>query len=337
MRILIIGAGAVGGYFGARLAAAGRDVTFLVRPARAQQLQQGGLQVFSPHGDLKVQPKLLLASVLAENPDPFDLILVSTKAYSLAAAMDDFAPAVGPGTTILPLLNGLAHLDALDARFGAKHVLGGSTRIVADLDTEGRVRQMELLQDISFGERDKRITPRVQAIDVALGDAGFHSVLQPDILAYMWQKWTFLAALGAITCLLRGTIGQVVAAPGGLEIARQAIAETDAIATANGYPTPPPFLENTSSRLLKAGSPLTASMYRDLSKGAPVEADHILGDMLARGRTHGVAAPILQAAYAQLSIYSSARAATANDSSARAATANDFSARAGNANASGIG
>jgi 2-dehydropantoate 2-reductase len=142
-----------------------------------------------------------------------------------------------------------------------------------------------------------------------LRDAGFEAVLQPDILAYMWQKWTFLAALGAITCLLRGSIGQVVAAPGGLETARAIIAETDAIATANGYPTPKAFLDNTSSRLLKPGSPLTASMFRDMSKGAPVEADHILGDLLARGRAQSVATPLLQAAYAQLSVYSSARAA----------------------------
>jgi 2-dehydropantoate 2-reductase len=313
MRILIIGAGAVGGYFGARLTAAGRDVTFLVRPARAGQLRRHGLRVSSPHGDLAVQPKLLLASDLAANPKLFDLILVSVKAYSLAAAMEDFAAAVGPGTAIVPMLNGMAHLDALDARFGADRVLGGSTRIVADLDAEGRVEQIEKLQDIHYGERfgpkgkgGGAITPRIQAIDAALGGAGFDAILSPDILAVMWQKWTFLAALGAITCLLRGAIGQIIAAPGGTETARAMIEETDAIATANGYPTPQAFLENTKSRLLKAGSPLTASMFRDMSKGAPVEADHILGDMLARGRAQDISTPLLQAAYAQLSIYSRA-------------------------------
>jgi 2-dehydropantoate 2-reductase len=316
MHILIIGAGAVGGYFGARLAAAGRDVTFLVRPPRAEHLLRYGLQVVSPHGDLNVQPKVLLASELAANPQPFDLILVSVKAYSLAAAMEDFAPAVGPLTAIVPMLNGMAHLDALDGRFGVDRVLGGSTRIVADLDGQGRVVQIEKLQDIHYGERigpkekdGSSITARVQAIDAALRDAGFDANLSSDILAFMWQKWTFLAALGAITCLLRGAIGQVVAAPGGLETARAMIEETDAIATANGYPTPQTFLENTTSRLLKAGSPLTASMFRDMSKGAPVEADHILGDMLARGRAHGVSTPLLQAAYAQLSVYSAALAA----------------------------
>jgi len=307
MKILVIGAGAVGGYFGARLAAAGRDVTFLVRERRAAQLRAGGLHVFSPQGDVSVTPKLLLAAELAAHPQPFDLILLSTKAYSLAAAMEDFAPAVGSETTILPLLNGMAHLEALDARFGAAHVLGGSTRIVADLDAQGRVHSFEALHDLNYGELDRSLTPRIEAIQAAFADAGFEARLQPDILAFMWGKWVFLAALGAITCLVRGSIGQVVAAPGGRETAAAILHETAAIAAANGYPTPAPFFEHTSARLLKAGSTLTASMYRDLSKGEPVEADHILGDLLARGRAHGVPAPLVTAAYAQLSVYAAGR------------------------------
>ena len=301
MRTLIIGAGAVGGYFGARLTAAGRDVTFLVHPARAEKLRRDGLHVTSLEDSFHVQPKLLLAGEITA---PFDLILVSTKAYSLAAAMEDFAPAVGPQTTILPMLNGMAHLDVLIARFGESPVLGGSTRIVADVDAEGIIHSLEALNDIRFGERDKSVTPRVQAIETHLSNAGFDAILSPDILAFMWNKWVFLAALGAITCLLRASIGQVVAAPGGTDTIRAILAETVAIATANGYPTPAPFLEHSTARLLKPDSQLTASMYRDLMRGAPVEADHILGDMIARGRAHGVNAPLLQAAYAQLSIYS---------------------------------
>jgi len=306
MRILIIGAGAVGGYYGARLAAAGRNVTFLVRAARAAQLRAIGLQITSPHGDLSLTPKLLLAS---EITGPFDLILLSTKAYSLDAAIDDFAPAVGPDTMILPLLNGMKHLDKLIARFGEGPILGGSTNIVADLDPEGRIRQMELLQDINFGERDKSVTPRIQAVAATLANAGFNDKLCPDILAVMWQKWALLSAMGSITCLLRGSIGAVVAAPGGTETALRILAECVAIATANGYPPTQPYLENITARLTKPGSPLTASMYRDLQKGARVEADHILGDLLARGHAHGVVTPLLQAAYVQLSIYSSSLSA----------------------------
>jgi 2-dehydropantoate 2-reductase len=294
MRILVIGAGAVGGYFGGRLAAAGRDVTFLVRPARAAQLQRTGLQIFDPYGDVRVQPKLLLAEDLKANPKAFDLIVLSTKAYSLDAAIEDFAPAVGSETVILPLLNGMRHLDALDARFGEEHVVGGSTQIVADLDAEGRVHSMTQLHDLNFGERDKTVTARIKAN------------LKPDILTVLWQKWTLLAALGAITCLLRGAIGAVVAAPGGLETARAIIAECVAITTANGYPMEAEYHAVVTQRLTEAGSTLTASMYRDLQKGAPVEAGHILGDLLARGRGHGVEAPLVKAAFAQLSVYSAA-------------------------------
>jgi len=271
-------------------------------------LRRNGLQVISPQGDVTVPaPQLLLAQDLTAKPQTFDLILLSTKAYSLEAAMEDFAPAVGAETAILPLLNGIAHLDKLVARFGEAHVLGGSTRIVADIDAEGRVHSMEALHDLNFGERDATVTPRIEAIDALLNNAGFEAKLQADIVAFMWQKWVFLAALGAITCLIRGSIGQVVAAPGGVETAQGILNETSTVAAANGYPTPGPFLEHTTARLLKAGSPLTASMYRDMTRGAAVEADHILGDMIARGKAKGVETPLLKAAYAMLSVYSAAR------------------------------
>ena len=304
MRILAIGAGAVGGYFGGRLAAAGRDVTFLVRSARAEQLRRSGLRIFDPYGDVQVRPKLLLAEELKARPEVFDLIVLSTKAYALEAAMEDFAPAVGGATVILPLLNGLRHLEALDARFGAEKVVGGFTYIVADMDAEGGVHSMTQLHDLSFGERDKAVTARIQAIDEMLRGAGFDAYLKPDILAAMWQKWALLAAMGAITCLMRGSIGAVVAAPGGAETARAIIAECVAMATANGYPPEATALAMMTQRLTEAGSPLTASMYRDLQRGSRVEADHILGDLLERGRKHGVEAPLVRAAYVQLSVYS---------------------------------
>lgn len=301
MRILVIGAGAVGGYFAARLAAANRDVTLLVRPARAAQLRVTGLEVLSPQGNVTVQPKLLLASEIKE---PFDLILLSTKAYSLAAAMDDFAPAVGPHTAILPLLNGLRHIDTLTKRFGEQAVLGGSTRIVADLDAEGRIHQFGPLHDIIFGERSRTLTPRIQAIDATLRDCGFPTTLSPDILASMWMKWTLLSSLAATTCLLRGSVGQIAATPYGPETTRAIIAESAAIVAANGYPQKPEFLAQHAARMTEPGSALTASMFRDLTKGQPVEADQILGDFLARGAAHNVSTPLLAAAYVQLSVYS---------------------------------
>jgi 2-dehydropantoate 2-reductase len=300
LRILVIGAGAVGGYFAARLAAAGRDVTILVRPARAAQLRSIGLQVFSPHGDVTVQPKLLLASELKET---FDLILLSTKAYSLAAAMDDFAPTVGPDTAIVPLLNGMAHLQALTARFGEQAVLGGASRIVADLDAEGRVHQFGPLHDIVFGERTREVTPRIQAIDATLRDCGFPTMLSPDILASMWMKWMLLSSLAGTTCLLRASVGQIEAMKYGRETVYAIVDESASVAAANGYPQDAKFIESHKARMTEPGSALTASMFRDLTKGQPVESEQILGDFLARGAGCGVATPLLMAAYVQLSVY----------------------------------
>jgi len=306
MRILVVGAGAVGGYFGARLAAAGRDVTFLVRERRATQLRQIGLVLKSSSGDLTIAPadlKLISAQELAASKSTFDLILLATKAYALDTAMDDFAPAIGADTAILPVLNGMRHLDMLSARFGGEHVLGGSSRIVGDLDPDGRVLHIEHWQDLVFGERDKSITPRIEAIAKTLHGAGFEDQLSPDILAFMWHKWMLLASMAGLTCLLRGNIGEIARAPFGVETQRSFIAECAAIAAASGYPTSDKSLATVTARLTDPQSVLTASMYRDLQKNSPVEADHILGDLLRRGNAMGLHSPLLQAAYVQLSVY----------------------------------
>jgi len=306
MRILVVGAGAVGGYFGARLAAAGRNVTFLVRERRAAQLRKIGLVLKSSSGDLTIPPadlKLISAQELAASKSTYDLILLATKAYALDTAMDDFAPAVGADTAILPLLNGMRHLDMLSQRFGSEHVLGGSTRIVGDVDPEGRVLHIENWQDLVFGERDKRVTPRIEAIAKTLHDAGFQDQLSPDIIAFMWQKWVLLASMAGITCLLRGNIGEIARAPFGVETQRAFLAECAAIASASGYPTAEKPYAAVTARLTDPESVLTASMYRDLQKNSPVEADHILGDLLRRGSALGIHSPLLQAAYVQLSVY----------------------------------
>jgi 2-dehydropantoate 2-reductase len=306
MRILVIGAGAVGGYFGARLHKAGRNVTFLVRERRAEQLRRNGLHVIEPETEFTIQPNLLTAAELHAAPQHFDLILLSTKAYQLAAAIEDFAPAVGPNTAILPLLNGMAHLDTLAARFGRHAVLGGSTRISADLDAEGRVIDMDkLLHDIHFGELDATVTPRIQAIDALLRHSDFDLFLEPDVVAFMWNKWTVLSALASITCLLRGSIGAVEAVPYGKQTALAILAESLAIATANGYPPPPAFLAAVETRLTLPGSDLTASMHRDMMRNAPVEVDHILGDLLSRAKD--LDTPLLRAAFVQLSVYNAKR------------------------------
>ncbi|HEV2578492.1 MAG TPA: ketopantoate reductase family protein [Acidobacteriaceae bacterium] len=303
MRILIVGAGATGGFYGGRLAQIGRDVTFLVRAARAEKLRRNGLQIVSPLGDATIQPQLITADELRAKPRPFDLVLLATKSYSLEAAIEDFAPAVGAETAILPILNGMRQLDLLDARFGSERVLGGTCRINSDVDAEGRILQLSTLGDLTFGERNGQHTPRIERIDNELNGALFKVVLSPDVLAAMWNKWYILAALNIICILPRGTCGEVVAVPRGLAFANASIDECIAVATANGYPPSDKLIEWDRKRLTEPGSDLTSSMYRDMMKNAAVEADHIIGDLVARAEAHNVAAPLLCATYVQLKVY----------------------------------
>ena len=300
MRILIVGAGAVGGYFGGRLAQAGRDVTFLVRPSRAKQLAQHGLRIISPHGDAVLSPKLISADKIDA---PYDIIFLSVKAYALETAMNDFAAAVGPETIIFPVLNGMRHIDILTKRFGEHAVIGGVCLVAAEIDHQGRIVQLADFQRLVYGERNGETTPRLKALDATLRGAGFDARLLPDIMQAMWEKWVQLASLGAITCLMRGTIGEIVAAPGGAELSIDVLNESVAIATACGQKASEKVLSRHAAAMTAPGSSLTSSMYRDLRKGAPVEADHILGDFIERGSANGVTTPLLRAAFVNLRVY----------------------------------
>src|SRR5262245_60058121 len=193
MRFLVVGAGATGGYFGGRLLEAGRDVTFLVRPARAEQLAAAGLTIASPAGDVTLRsPPTVLAAGLKE---PFDVVILSCKAYDLGGAIESFAPAVGPGTAVVPLLNGMRHLDGLDARFGAGRVLGGPCFISAKRGEAGRIVHVSDIHRLTFGERAGGRSSRVEALAAAMAGAKFEAVASDEVLLVMWEKWVFLASL----------------------------------------------------------------------------------------------------------------------------------------------
>src|SRR3712207_529946 len=192
MRVLVVGAGALGGYFGGRLLEAGREVTFLVRPARAEQIARHGLRIESMHGDADLRPRTVTA---ADPGGPYDLILLAVKVYSLDAAMDDLAPAVGPATAILPLLNGMRHLDLLAARFGPERVLGGTANIAATLGPEGQVlQQMMPSHDLTFGEVAGGASERVRAIATPCEGAKFAARASEEMLQEMWEKWVGLSS-----------------------------------------------------------------------------------------------------------------------------------------------
>ena len=315
MRTLVVGAGAIGGYFGGRLLAAKRDVTFLVRPRRAAELAASGLTIRSKFGDVTLRKP---TTVLSENVrDTFDLVLLSCKSYDLEGAMDSMAPAVGPNTVIVPLLNGMRHLESLDARFGRERVLGGWCLIAATLDDKREIVHMNDIHELAFGERTDRereqkdkgaLSDRVRAIASLMEGARFDCRPSADALAGMWSKWVFLAPLAAGTCLMRATIGDIVAAPGGAELLLGLSEECSAIAAAQGYPVTEELLQRSVARLTGTGSTLTASMLRDIQANAPIEADHIVGDLLRRrGMAPQSDRSLLGVAYTHLKAYEAGR------------------------------
>jgi 2-dehydropantoate 2-reductase len=299
MRILVVGAGATGGLFGGHLAKTGRDVTFLVRGARAAHLRERGLRIKSPNGDFTVTPRLIGAGEIAA---PFDVILLGLKAYALDAAIEDFATAVGAQTMIVPMLNGMRHIDVLVQRVGEAPVLGGVCIVASTLDDAGTIVQLNEMQELTYGERQGGVSQRMRDLDGALQGAGFSARSSEHIMRDMWEKWVFLASLAASTCLLRGSIGAILGAAGKPTISA-IFDECVATARAAGYPPREQFLLATRARLTQAGSPLTASMYRDLQQGRPVEADAVLGDLIVRAHMLKVDTPLLLAAYTQLKIY----------------------------------
>ncbi|MBB5343091.1 ketopantoate reductase family protein [Tunturibacter empetritectus] len=300
MKILVVGAGAVGGYFGTRLAQAGRDVTFLVRPARAQQLQRDGLRILSPHGDATLKPKTITSS---EITSPYDVIFLSVKAQALDQAIKDMTHAVGPDTMIYPVLNGMRHMNTLVQSFGEQAVLGGVCMVSTDLDEQGRIVQITPMQKLIYGERSGELTPRIRTLDAMFHDASFDTELSLNITQAMWDKWVIIASLGLITCLLGGPIGEINRVPDGEQTALQALEECAAIAKACGFPTPQPLLENLRKQATMKDSQFTSSMYRDLQKGTPVEVDTILGDLLDHGHAHHLEASLLQACCVRLRVY----------------------------------
>jgi 2-dehydropantoate 2-reductase len=302
MKILVVGAGAIGGFFGGRLLAAGRDVTFLVRAGRAAQLAKTGLVIKSKLGDVSLpSPPLVSAETLK---GPYDVVLLACKAFDLDGAMTAFAPAVGPDTAILPLLNGLAHVDALTKRFSKKNVLGGQAALPLTLDPEGRILHLGEQLNISVGETDGTASPRVAALAAEFAAAGIQAGQSTTIVQDMWEKWAFIATAGGITSLMRGTVGDIVAG-GGAPFVTALYDEIGLIAAANGHALRAPAVERAKSTLTAAGSPFNSSMARDVEGGHRVEADHVIGDLLKRAK--GGDYPMLAVAYAHLKVYEAQR------------------------------
>jgi 2-dehydropantoate 2-reductase len=306
MKILVLGAGGIGGYFGGRLAESGADVTFLVRPKRREQLVRDGLLIDSPNGIAKLEVKTVSAEELKPG---YDAVLFTCKAYDLDSAMDAIAPAMQGGCVVVPMLNGISHFDSLDARFGAANVLGGTCQINVKLSPEGVVQHMEPLNRMIFGARQPSQQAKAQAFAGELAGTSIKWTLSEVIMQDLWEKMTFLSTLAACTCLFRANIGEIMCAPDGKAIVERCLDSAIAIATRAGYPPRMHLFGWARERLTQPGGAQSASMLRDLEAGGPTEGDHIVGFMLAKAREYGIDETIFCLAYTHLRAYDARRAA----------------------------
>lgn len=300
MRILMAGAGATGGYFGARLAQAGQDVTFLVRARRYQQLQANGLVLQTPGGTETLQPQLAQASTLTGH---YDLIIVTVKSFALDPLMDDIAPAVGPDTLIMPILNGMRHIATLQQRFGDDKVIGGLCKINATLGDKGEVIQMTPLHQLLYGALDGNNDARLQRVDAALRVSQVDTLFSDNIMDELWEKWLLLSTLGAVCCLARGNTQQILTSRGGEALLQGIFAEILSVITAEGYQPRPAVTARIYELLNNPATPMTSSMYRDLTQGFDIEADQVIGDLLLRAKRNGLATPLLNAVDVNLQVY----------------------------------
>ncbi|UPY36531.1 ketopantoate reductase family protein [Sediminicoccus sp. KRV36] len=306
MRVLVLGAGALGGYFGGRLAEASGDVTFLVRPARAARLAEAGLVIESPFGDARLPVKTVTAEALQPG---WDVILLTCKAYDLEDAMASIEPAMDARTAILPVLNGLSHIETLQARFGAERVLGGLCKIQATLTPSGVVRQLNDWRWLTFGEMDGGMSPRVAALEAAFARArGMEAKAVPNIAQRLWEKLVHLGTSAVGTVLMRANVGEIVRA-GGSAWLQEVLARNAAIAARHGHPMPESFMAEYRALFSDPASAYATSMLRDIEAGNRIEGEHILGFLAAAAARAGVESAIHDAAALHAGSYEQRRAA----------------------------
>jgi 2-dehydropantoate 2-reductase len=306
MKSLILGAGSIGGYVGGRLQQSGADVTFLVRPARRERLERDGLVIKSTKGDITQKVRTVVSG--AEG-GPYDVVLLTCKAYDLDSAIEAIAPAVGANTTVVPLLNGMRHIDVLAARFGDAKVVGGLARVGVVMTADGVILHTSPFAAISVGERDgKSARASLVELDAAIKKSGVDGGLHQNIVQDLWDKWIMLASLAAMSCLMRGTVGDILEAGDGEAIMLETVGECRKVAAAAGCDPGEKGMSTVGTYLTQKGSRFAASMLHDLEKAAMVEADHVVGDMIARAKKAGIATPNLRMAYAHLQVYLARRA-----------------------------
>lgn len=301
MRIGVFGAGAVGGYVGARLAAAGEDVTFIARGAHLDAIRESGLRLDSPNGDLTLHPAQ--ATDDPASVGPVDYLLFAVKLFDTEAVAEACRPMVGPDTTVVALQNGVETEEILGGILGDEKVMGGTVYIAAVVAEPGLIRQTGTFARVIFGELDGSRSERGLALEAACKTASLDVVFSDAVLTEIWMKFIVLAALSGVTTATRKSIGPLRADPDTRALFRNAIAEAAAVGRARGVVLPDDAVDRQLAVVDGWPHDMVASMLHDLNAGKRMELDHLSGAVTRLGRLAGVPTPVHDVLYATLKPY----------------------------------
>ena len=291
MKIAIFGSGGVGGYFGGRLAAAGEDVTFLARGAHLAAMQQDGLHIASPLGDVHL-PKVQ-ATDRPQAVGPVDVVLFTVKLYDVEASAAALGPMIGPDTVVITLQNGVDAMDMVAKHVGGDHVAGGAAYIVVVIDKPGHLRHTTA-QQLVFGERDGRRSDRLVAFEQAGLRAGFQAQASNDVQSVLWTKFVRLATWSGMTTVTRSPMGVVRDTPATYDMMMAAIEEVIAVGKARGVTFPPDLMDGTIKLIKNFPAASKSSMLEDIERGRRLELPWLSGAVVRIGREVGVPTPIHQ-------------------------------------------
>ncbi|WP_082235079.1 ketopantoate reductase family protein [Halobacillus massiliensis] len=301
MKIVILGAGALGAYYGARWQEAGHDVINLVREGRAGQLRENGLKVHSTMGDYEVSELNI-----AESPDEIeeaDLVFLSVKGYHLHGTIQWLKSLVQKGAKVLPVLNGVEHLPILQKELGEEAIIGGLAYIIATLDQKGHVVHTSPFHDIVFGPLHSSQQQICEELNLACNQANMNGGQSPNILEDIWNKYMFITAFSGITTATNLPIGEIKSIPETFVIARKLLEEMKELANAHGIHLTEEHVHKAFENLKGLDHEMTSSMHQDRRKGLPLEVEHLHGGALRLAEDHNLALPYIQTIYAMIKPY----------------------------------
>jgi 2-dehydropantoate 2-reductase len=298
MKIVVLGTGGVGGYYGGLLALHGQDVTFIAHGAHLEAIRRNGLQVKSIHGDFHIQP-----ARATDNPAEVgqaDLVLVCTKTYSTDSAAQSIRPIVGPQTAVISLQNGVDAAERIGSVLGMEHMLGGATWLSSAVELPGVIRQVSQFRRVVIGELDGSTTPRVQAIAEVFRPTGITFEITENISKVLWTKFVFIAAVSGVGSLTRLSIGEYRAIPETRRLLTGLMSEIELIARARGVALDTDIVEQTLAFIDKSDPHIKPSMQRDVERGTEFELESLIGVVGRKARECGIPTPLAEMIYAIL-------------------------------------